>query len=59
MDPACGSGGFLLHAMEWCYPALDKNERESRKHRYAAKYLWVLILKKSCEDITCSYANCW
>lgn len=40
MDPACGSGGFLLHAMEWCYPALDKNERELRKHRYAAKYLW-------------------
>ena len=21
MDPACGSGGFLLHAMDWCYPA--------------------------------------
>lgn len=40
MDPACGSGGFLLHAMEWCYPAHDPDERELRKHRYAAKYLW-------------------
>lgn len=40
MDPACGSGGFLLHAMEWCYPAFDKDSRELRKHRYAAKYLW-------------------
>ncbi len=40
MDPSCGSGGFLLHAMEWCYPADDNDKREQRKHRYAAKYLW-------------------
>lgn len=40
MDPACGSGGFLLHAMEWCYPVGDNDQRELRKHKYAAKYLW-------------------
>ncbi len=40
MDPACGSGGFLLHTMDWCYPANSADERELRKHRYAAKYLW-------------------
>ncbi len=40
MDPSCGSGGFLLHAMDWCYPAHDNDQRELRKHRYAAKYLW-------------------
>ena len=40
MDPACGSGGFLLHAMEWCYPARDNDKRELRKHKYASKYLW-------------------
>lgn len=40
MDPSCGSGGFLLHAMEWCYPADDNDKRELRKHKYAAKYLW-------------------
>lgn len=40
MDPSCGSGGFLLHAMDWCYPADDNDKRELRKHRYAAKYLW-------------------
>lgn len=40
MDPACGSAGFLLHAMEWAYPAFDKDSRELRKHRYAGKYLW-------------------
>jgi type I restriction enzyme M protein len=40
MDPACGSGGFLLHAMDWCYPASDSEQRELRKHKYAAKYLW-------------------
>src|SRR5690606_48119 len=31
MDPACGSGGFLLHAMDWCYPATDNDQREIRK----------------------------
>ena len=40
MDPACGSGGFLLHAMDWCYPAKNSEQRELRKHRYAAKNLW-------------------
>jgi type I restriction enzyme M protein len=40
LDPSCGSAGFLLHAMEWCYPAHDKDSRELRKHRYAAKFLW-------------------
>ncbi|MFH0781692.1 MAG: N-6 DNA methylase [Pseudomonadota bacterium] len=40
MDPACGSGGFLLHAMDWCYPADDNDKRELRKHKYASKYLW-------------------
>lgn len=40
MDPSCGSAGFLLHAMEWCYPAPDAETQEKRKHRYAAKYLW-------------------
>lgn len=40
MDPACGSGGFLLHAMNWCYPADDNVKRELRKHKYAGRYLW-------------------
>ncbi len=45
MDPACGSAGFLLHAMDWCYPAKDAGARELRKHRYAAKYLWGIDLE--------------
>lgn len=40
LDPSCGSGGFLLHTMDWCYPAVNNDQRELRKHRYAAKYLW-------------------
>lgn len=40
MDPSCGSAGFLLHAMEWCYPVKTKDDIELRKHRYAGKYLW-------------------
>lgn len=40
LDPSCGSAGFLLHTMQWCYPASDNDSRELRKHRYAGKYLW-------------------
>jgi len=40
MDPACGSAGFLLHAMGWCYPARDHATRKLRKYEYASKCLW-------------------
>lgn len=40
LDPACGSSGFLLHAMDWVYPVKNVDEMEKRKHRYASKYLW-------------------
>lgn len=40
MDPACGSAGFLLHAMDWCYPVTSTEQMETRKHKYASKYLW-------------------
>ena len=40
IDPSCGSGGFLLHAMEWCYPANDSRTRANRKSNYASKFLW-------------------
>ena len=40
IDPACGSAGFLLHAMEWCYPAETQEELDLRKWTYAQKYLW-------------------
>lgn len=40
MDPACGSSGFLLHAMDWVYPVTTVDEMEKRKHKYASKFLW-------------------
>jgi type I restriction enzyme M protein len=40
MDPACGSSGFLLHVMDWVYPVSNTNQMETRKHKYASKYLW-------------------
>ena len=39
LDPACGSAGFLVHAMEWAYPADSPDEMELRKSRYASRYL--------------------
>ena len=40
LDPACGSAGFLVHAMEWAYPAEGFDQMELRKSRYASRYLW-------------------
>jgi len=45
MDPSCGSAGFLLHAMEWAFPAHTSEELELRKHRYASKYLWGIDIE--------------
>jgi len=39
IDPACGSGGFLLHAM---YYAWDKLNTDAAKNNYASKYLFGL-----------------
>lgn len=40
IDPACGSAGFLVHAMQWVWDHDMKNaERESRIE-YAQEYLW-------------------
>ncbi|MCD6366735.1 MAG: N-6 DNA methylase, partial [Bacteroidales bacterium] len=46
MDPSCGSAGFLLHAMDWCYPVTTNEQMELRKHRYASKYLWGIDLSE-------------
>ncbi len=40
MDPSCGSAGFLVHTMDWAYPAHSVDDMELRKSRYAARYLW-------------------
>ena len=40
IDPACGSAGFLIHAMDWVYPVKTTDEMELRKSRYASKYLY-------------------
>lgn len=40
LDPACGSAGFLLHVMEYVWPANTAAKKEERKNNYAARYLW-------------------
>lgn len=42
IDPACGSAGFLIHTMDYVWPAEDDAKKEQRKHNYAAKYLWAV-----------------
>lgn len=46
IDTACGSAGFLVHAMDWIYPATTSNDRALRKMRYASKYLWGIDFEK-------------
>lgn len=46
LDPACGSSGFLLHAMDWAFPISNTSQMENRKHKYAAKYLWGIDFAK-------------
>lgn len=40
IDPACGSGGFLLHSMYWVWDSYLKSTSQEAKQRYANRYLF-------------------
>lgn len=40
IDPACGSGGFLLHTMYWVWDRYLKSTSQDAKQRYASRYLY-------------------
>lgn len=40
IDPACGSGGFLLHSMYWVWDDYLKSASQEAKQRYANRYLF-------------------
>jgi type I restriction enzyme M protein len=40
IDPACGSGGFLLHAMYWVWDSHLKSASQTAKQKYANRYLY-------------------
>lgn len=39
IDPACGSAGFLVHAMEYVWNRYNMND-ETTRINYASRYLW-------------------
>jgi len=40
IDPACGSGGFLLHTMYWVWDDYLKSASHEAKRKYASRYLY-------------------
>ena len=40
IDPACGSGGFLIHTMYWVWDNYLKNASMEAKREYASTYLF-------------------
>lgn len=40
IDPACGSGGFLLHAMYWVWDNDLKSTSQNAKQKYANRFLY-------------------
>jgi len=40
IDPACGSGGFLLHTMYWAWDNHLKSASQAAKQKYANRYLF-------------------
>jgi type I restriction enzyme M protein len=42
IDPACGSGGFLIHAMYWVWKKYYENAIQTAKYSYANRYLFGL-----------------
>jgi len=52
IDPACGSGGFLIHAMYWVWDKNYKNATQSAKSSYANKYLFGLDFDEKMKKIS-------
>ena len=40
IDPACGSAGFLVHAMQWVWDHDMKDADKESRIEYAQEYLW-------------------
>lgn len=51
IDPACGSSGFLVHAMQYVW---EKNNMEDKdvKSAYAGKYLWGIDFEEKATKIS-------
>lgn len=52
IDPACGSGGFLIHAMYWVWDKYYKNATQVAKSSYANKYLFGLDFDEKMKKIS-------
>ena len=51
IDPACGSAGFLVHAMQYVWEKYDMNDEKIKKH-YAGKYLWGIDFEEKATKIS-------
>ena len=60
MDPACGSGGFLLHAMDWCYPAKDNEAARAAEAQVRRQIpMGHRFRDTRREDLAGLDADCW
>lgn len=51
IDPACGSAGFLVHAMEYVWEKYGMKDYQT-KSRYAGKYLWGIDFEEKSTKIS-------
>jgi type I restriction enzyme M protein len=51
IDPACGSSGFLVHAMQYVWKKYNLNDK-SAKSVYAGKYLWGIDFEEKATKIS-------
>ena len=51
IDPACGSAGFLVHAMQYVWNKYNMNDKETKSH-YAGKYLWGIDFEEKATKIS-------
>ena len=51
IDPACGSAGFLVHAMQYVWEKYNMKDKEVRKE-HARKYLWGIDFEEKATKIS-------
>lgn len=51
IDPACGSAGFLVHAMQYVWDKYNMKDKDTRK-AYAGRYLWGIDFEEKTTKIS-------
>ena len=56
LDPACGSGGFILTAMNYIFDTIDSSSRTANEAKCCSSIIWRRYFAEACKNSKSKYA---